>query len=340
MAGSPRIHPPPLPLDSLAAELARLTGASDSLSVTARLLLEHSLASNTIDSYMTKYYQFANFCHRVGQHPLAPTPTTILRYQAHMFESGRVHPRNWRPYLACINRAHDDFGLPAPARHRVVAAASRGALRLAEQQPRFSARPVRRPLPAPVAAAALSVASSATSPAASAAPLAVATATILMVRASSLVHVRPADVVFTPDGGVCITVTIHKTRLATSLVRSIPPASHMLVHWVALLRALVAAVPSGSPLFAFPGQSASAGLSSAVRSVLSAAGMAPPSGAVFSGHSCRGGGATAALAVGVSLPVVMGWGDWKSLTSVVRYIDPLCPPSPAAVALFGHLRRA
>ena len=192
-----------------------------------------------------------------------------------------------------------------------------------------------------MAAAALSVASSATSPATSAAPLAVATATIiLMVRASFLDDVRPADVVFTPDGGVCITVTIHKTRLATSLVRSIPPASHMLVHWVALLRALVAAVPSGSPLFAFPGQSASAGLSSAVRSVLSAAGMAPPSGAVFSGHSCRGGGATAALAVGVSLPVVMGWGDWKSLTSVVRYIDPRCPPSPAAVALFGHLRRA
>lgn len=312
--------------------MARLTGASDSL-------LEHSLASNTTESYLTKWFQFSRFCQRIGQHPLAPTTTTVLRYQAHMFETGRVHPRNWRPYLACINRAHDDFGLPAPARHRIVAAASRGALRLAEQQPRFSARPVRRPLPAPVAAAALSVAASEASPAASAAPLAVASACILMVRASSLVHVRPEDVRFPPDGGVCITVTHHKTRLATSLVRSVPPASPMLVHWIALLRVLVAATARACPLFAFSGQSPSAGLSSAVRTVLSAAGMSPPSGVSFSGHSCRGGGATAALAVGVSLPVVMGWGDWKSLDSVVRYIDPLCPPSPAAVALFGHLRR-
>jgi hypothetical protein len=251
-----------------------------------------------------------------------------------------VHPRNWRPYLACINRAHDDLGLPAPARHRIVFAASKGALRLSEQHPVLSSRPVRRPLPAPVAASAVALAAASSDAAAAAPALAVVTAIVLMVRASSLVALHARHVAFAADGSVTFTVTKHKTRLATTLVRLVPPASPLLEQFIALMRAFVLALSPSAPLFSFGAHSPSAGLSACVRVVLEAAQLAPPPGSIYTGHSCRGGGATAACAIRVPLPVTMAWGDWKSLTSVVRYLDPLCPASPAAVAFFGHLRHS
>jgi hypothetical protein len=340
VAGGRSPHPPSLPVDSLAGELARLQGASDPLSQTARLLLEHALADNTLASYMNKFAQFAKFCRVVAhQHPLAPSTDTVLRYQAHMFRTRRVHPRNWGPYLAAINRAHDDFGLPAPARHRIVHAASRGALRLAEAQPVFSARPVRRPLPAPLAVSALTLAGRATSAAGAAPALAVVTATILMLRASSLAALLGGHVAFHADGSVAFTVTRHKARLSTTLIRVLPPASPDLARFISLLRQLVACTPPSAPLFDFGAASPSAGLTAAVRACFTATGWTLPAGTSLTGHSCRGGGATASLAVGVHLAVTMQWGDWRSLTSVVRYLDPLCPPSSAAMALFGHLRR-
>ncbi|XRB09509.1 hypothetical protein NFJ02_40g106710 [Pycnococcus provasolii] len=49
------------------------------------------------------------------------------------------------------------------------------------------------------------------------------------------------------------------------------------------------------------------------------------------------GGATAALAINVSLPRIMRWGIWKSLTAVECYLDPLAPADSASFHFFGHL---
>ena len=316
--------------------MVRLRASADPLDATALALLENALAASTVASYSAKFAAFARFCHRFGSHPLAPPPGIILRYQAHMFEERRVHPRNWRPYLACINRAHDDFGLPAPARSRVVSQATRGALRLSESWPHTA--PLRRPLPAATVSAAV-VLAACLKPEARGAPLLVAMAVIFFLRASSLAYVEPAHFSFLPNGVLEVAIVKHKTRLATVLVRTLPPASPLLVNFIAALRDFVASCPGGVPVFPLSQDAPSVGLSAAVGAVLHVAGAQPPPGTLWSGHSCRAGGATAALSIGVSLPMVMQWGDWRSLTSVQRYLDALVAPSPAAFSLFGHLRR-
>jgi hypothetical protein len=66
----------------------------------------------------------------------------------------------------------------------------------------------------------------------------------------------------------------------------------------------------------------------------------PPPGVKWTGHSIRGGAASAALAIGVSLPAICRWGIWVALDSVMRYLDPLVPRSREALLFFAHLVRA
>jgi hypothetical protein len=62
-----------------------------------------------------------------------------------------------------------------------------------------------------------------------------------------------------------------------------------------------------------------------------------PPGVKWTGHSLRRGGASVAHTVGVSIPVIMAWGLWKSLASALLYIDiSVCPPSEDLL-YFGHL---
>ena len=68
--------------------------------------------------------------------------------------------------------------------------------------------------------------------------------------------------------------------------------------------------------------------------------IAPPKGFVYSSHSSRAGAQSSAAAIGVTIVTIRRMGGY-SLTSMVpeeRYIDPSCPPSPAAITFFGWLR--
>ena len=64
-----------------------------------------------------------------------------------------------------------------------------------------------------------------------------------------------------------------------------------------------------------------------------------PPGVKWTGHSIRGGAASAALAISVSLPAICRWGIWVALDSVTRYLDPLVPRSREALFFFAHLVR-
>jgi hypothetical protein len=63
----------------------------------------------------------------------------------------------------------------------------------------------------------------------------------------------------------------------------------------------------------------------------------PPPGVLWSSHSLRSGGATAALAIGVDPFTIARWGIWAAITSVQPYIDPLVPGDDAALFFFRHL---
>ncbi len=63
-----------------------------------------------------------------------------------------------------------------------------------------------------------------------------------------------------------------------------------------------------------------------------------PPGVKWTGHSLRRGGVSAAHAAGVSIPVLMTWGLWKSLVSALLYIDvSVCPSSEDLFFFLGHL---
>ena len=62
----------------------------------------------------------------------------------------------------------------------------------------------------------------------------------------------------------------------------------------------------------------------------------PPS-VKLTGHSLRGDGASVVHSVGVSITVIMVWGLWKSLVSVLLYIVVSVRPSSEGLFFFGHL---
>jgi hypothetical protein len=69
-------------------------------------------------------------------------------------------------------------------------------------------------------------------------------------------------------------------------------------------------------------------------------GLSPPAGFVYSMHSMRAGAQSAAAAIGVTIVTIRHMGGYAPGSKVpeTTYIDPSCPPTPAAVSFFGWLR--
>ena len=58
-------------------------------------------------------------------------------------------------------------------------------------------------------------------------------------------------------------------------------------------------------------------------------------------HSLRKGAATGSFSIDVAILRICHMGGWKvRAATYVDYIDPTCPPSPAAHRFFGWLRPA
>ena len=63
----------------------------------------------------------------------------------------------------------------------------------------------------------------------------------------------------------------------------------------------------------------------------------PPVGEKWSAHSLRSGGASASLAIGVTLFFIMKYGVWRSLAAVQQYLSHLVVACPAAYVFFGWM---
>jgi len=88
----------------------------------AARLLTLGRRTNTKTSYASKWQRFVDFCTTTqleqGCKPLAYLPAserTGLRYLGFLSDEGLVHETLLNPYLAAINQAHEDIGLPRPA---------------------------------------------------------------------------------------------------------------------------------------------------------------------------------------------------------------------------------
>jgi hypothetical protein len=62
-----------------------------------------------------------------------------------------------------------------------------------------------------------------------------------------------------------------------------------------------------------------------------------PPGVKWTGHSLCRGVASTTYVIGVSIVVIMSWGLWKSLVSVLLYIDVSVRSSSEVLFFFGHL---
>lgn len=337
---------------------ARLFSSADDRT-TWTTLTRGALTDNTWTSYDGKFGAFHTFCEQHGLRSLPASQTTVLRYVMHLYREDRVHGSSIQPYLSAINRVHRDLNLPAPADGHLVATAKRGFVRLHERAPvsrpgdvSAPTRSIRSPVPAALAFRALQHGLATSDDFVRICCAVVIHAFLFAARASSVVGVPVSAYVFDSSQSLTFREDARKTG-GPSRVMRVPfiSASAHTPHPLVLLHrhyqrrlhdcARRGTSPDRIALFAhpqLPRSSASVFVSAALDVVLRAVDFTVPPGVSFSSHSLRSGAATAAIAAGASLPAVMAWCGWKSMSSAQRYIDPTAHASDAASLFFSFLR--
>ena len=322
----------------------------------AREILAAGRRPSTWNAYTGKFATFVHFCCDVQRAagvpelcPLPAHPTTVVLYLGWLQEQDRVHHGSLQQYLTAINQAHVDVGFDKPAVGHHVALAKKGFGELEAEL--LGALEQRGGLPAWVVLRALHLGLETDDPELLRATTAVVVSFCFFARGDTCTLAVPGRLVVDERG-------IHFSEDAKNLERmrpetlSIPwPATQELrarsphallgrfLHW----RATVwkSPPPAGASIWLLPGEqllgSAPATLGKWLDSITAHLGIEPPPGVKWTGHSLRGGAATAALALGVSLPVLCRWGLWRSITVIMRYLDPLVKPDAAALLFFAHL---
>lgn len=308
----------------------------------AKELFHGSLVKSTWQGLGGKFRLFAAFCASLPDRP-SPLPcseVTVARYVTHLYDKGSVAGISLQQYIWPIFRLHSDLRLPTPDGPLLSSLrAGFRKLRVSAPRPR-SNRPRRVPLPAfalglILQAGRRALASSEFRLARSCA--AVVFSALWFARAGTTVPTTGRAVAFS-GGGVRFTEPHFKGR-GTERPRTLTVRptgwNAELVDFLRRFWSLQSA--DGTVFGALNGQSESALLTSHLLHALAACHLSPPDGSTYTSHSLRAAAATASLAIRVPLPRILAFGGWKSVNSVMRYIDPLARPCDAAYIFFGHL---
>jgi hypothetical protein len=305
-----------------------------------------------------KFNNFVHFCTVIlpasgvpAACPLPACAAIVLAYLGWLQDEDRVHHGSLQPYLTSINQAHQDAGFDKPAAGKLVALARKGFGELEAE--RRGTTDQRVGLPAAAALEILDLGLTTTDPKIARAATAVVISYSFFARGDTGAHAAAGRLVV-DDGG------IHFSEDAKNLARIAPatltapwPADvsvhgrcpHALLRRFLALRDaewLAVGKPTPAALWQMPGDAAPP-MASAVgewlASLLTILHITAPPGVKYTGHSLRGGAASAALAAGVSLPAICRWGLWRALDSIMLYLDPLVADTPAAQIFFAHLVR-
>ena len=196
----------------------------------------------------------------------------------------------------------------------------------------------RRPIPAFVMRAILTLGHSTTSSVVRRAATASVLCYAFMLRADSCVRLRHRHVTVT-DRGVTLQIQV-KTRgrdVSTTVhLPGIDEVYHLIKSWIRECSASGAA-----SLWALPSRPQDQFSSPCVGQWFQACcdilALRPPQGEKWVGHSHRSGGATGALSIDVSLPAIARFGVWDHIASVHAYLDASVGPSADALLFFEHL---
>ena len=322
----------------------------------AREILAAGRRDSTWEAYAGKFATFVHFCRDVqiaaGAPELIPLPaqqSTVILYLGWLQEQDRVHHGSLQQYLSAINQAHIDVGFDKPAAGHHIALAKKGFGELEAEL--LGATEQRGGLPAWVVLRALHVGLETDDPELLRAATAVVVSYCFFARSDTCSLAVQGRLIVNEQG-------IHFSEDAKNLERTQPatlsipwPATQELrarsphallgrfLHWRD--KVWKSHPPPGASIWLLPGEqlpgSATASLGKWLDLLTTHMGVEPPPGVKWTGHSLRGGAATAALALGVSLPVLCRWGLWRSIVVIMRYLDPLVKPDAAGLLFFAHL---
>ena len=252
-----------------------------------------------------------------------------------------MHAGSLQPYLSAINSWHADMGFEKPAIGHVIQRLRHGFGDL-EGDLNSASVASRRPIPAPIMYQLLQLARNARHDVSARFVRRAATASVLafafMLRGDSLVQLRRRDVTLSSEGLVLrLQVKTRSRSIATTVHRpGVDEVYHAVKEWLEDLNCT-----DDAPLWALD-PAASEGFPSSClgqwfQEACAFLQLSPPAGELWSSHSHRSGGATAALSINVQLPAIARFGVWDSMASVQPYLDPSVGPSAAALLFFGHL---
>jgi len=166
-----------------------------------------------------------------------------------------------------------------------------------------------------------------------------------MRRAGDITGPCVADVQLPADGRTCYRVPDHKTAARDRLIaRTLPPAHdgaydvprQLLARLLADLRS--AGASAGTRLFtSCAARAASGNVTGWLRDGLVRLGVTAPVGTIYSSHSLKKGGATAANAAGVPRDAIAELANTTERTLAETYISTLVVPSWYDRYFFGRL---
>jgi hypothetical protein len=304
---------------------------------------------NTWDSYSSKLRRWIDFCTVIypssGHTPLCPCPAStasILAYLGYLQDEDRVHHASLQPYLSAINSLHSDLGFPKPAAGPLVQLARKGFGEVeGELDPD---RKQREALPADIALQIFELGMRARSIDLLRKCVCLCTHFAFFARGDTGVQALRMDVTLDARGLHWRerTKTLSRWKLATLSIPW-PTDDRACLHQL-MLRWLKATMhlPRDDVLWRLPDERLprpwpASVISDWLADVLAVLDITPPPGVLWSMHSMRSGGATAALSIGADVLTIARWGIWASISSVQLYADPLVQPSSAAAFFFGHL---
>lgn len=311
--------------------------------------------SSTWAGYASKMASFVNFCEVVlpseGYPAACPLPartSTVLAYLGWLREQDSVHHGSLQTYFTAINAAHADAGFHKPATGQLFGLARKGFGELEADERGVGDR--RVVLPARIAAFLLDVGLKTDDNEILRETAAIVTTFSFFARGDTGARAEAHRLVVDENG-------MHFNEDAKNLLRMEPEtlsipwpedrvrSPHALLQRFRHSRELAwarAGRATPDALWHLPDDAAApkpSCINTWLTNLLTVLGVRAPPGVKWTGHSLRGGGATAALAIGVSLPAICRWGIWKSLGSLMRYLDPLVRDSEEARLFFAHLLR-
>ena len=318
---------------------------------TAARLLTKGRRAGTKLSYVGKWERFTGFCtneqRRAGRAPRSSLPAsgrTVLAYLGFLREEG-VKEASLNPYVSAINQAHADSGLPKPAVGDHIKLLRRGYA----EEDGIAVKPVKG---TPVPAAAIFAVAKLGIDTDEAEVLRDAAATVLaflfMHRGDTGEHLQREDISIEPRGiGLNPRSKTCPRNEARPCFRPHDPkydpdavVYKLLRRWsdyggpyqrpTDLFWALPHEQKEG---LKFPASSIDSWLKASLRRVS----WTPPPGQKWTGHCLRKGGASTAIAIGVSLNYILIYGQWKTLQSAQRYIEYLTSADWAAFLFFGWM---